>query len=305
MDTIAIETRNVDFSFPRTGLTISSLNVKVKKGAIYGFLGPNGSGKTTSIRLMLGLLSPLKGTILLFGRELSKVAPGIFSRIGTLVETPSLYDHLSAFDNLRIVQRIKNIPVEAISESLSLVGLNDVVNKPVGKFSLGMKQRLGLAIALMSNPELLILDEPSNGLDPSGMLEVRELLLRLNKEKGITIMISSHLLSEIEKLVSHVGIINNGALIFQDTIGALQQFQQPLLHIKTNDNIQAVDFLQTSLPAKLNCENIELVIDGDDEVAGIAKKLMVAGYDIYDLHVSKGSLENIFISITDKRQKKA
>ncbi|HMF71657.1 MAG TPA: ATP-binding cassette domain-containing protein, partial [Flavitalea sp.] len=240
-----------------------------------------------------------------FGRELSKVAPGIFSRIGTLVETPSLYDHLSAFDNLRIVQRIKNIPVEAISESLSLVGLNDVVNKPVGKFSLGMKQRLGLAIALMSNPELLILDEPSNGLDPSGMLEVRELLLRLNKEKGITIMISSHLLSEIEKLVSHVGIINNGALIFQDTIGALQQFQQPLLHIKTNDNIQAVDFLQTSLPAKLNCENIELVIDGDDEVAGIAKKLMVAGYDIYDLHVSKGSLENIFISITDKRQKKA
>ena len=300
MDTPAIETRNLDFSFGNDKRTISSLNIKVGQGTIYGFLGPNGSGKTTSIRLMLGLLTPSKGNVMLFGKELQKESPWIFSRLGTLVETPSLYNHLSAFDNLKIVQRIKNTPVEAINESLTLVGLLNVAKKPVGKFSLGMKQRLGLAIALMSNPELLILDEPANGLDPSGILEIRQLLLNLNKEKGTTIVISSHQLAEIEKLVSHLGIINDGKLIFQDTIRRLQQLQQPVLYIKTNDPSGVRNLLQSQFPTEQNSGTVEVLISNDDDVAAISKKLIEKGFDIYDLHVSRGNLENIFISITNK-----
>jgi ABC-2 type transport system ATP-binding protein len=300
MDTPAIETRNLDFSFKNDTLTISSLNIRVGKGTIYGFLGPNGSGKTTSIRLILGLLKPSNGSVLLFGKHLQKESPVIFSRLGTLVETPSLYNHLSAFDNLKIVQRIRNTPVEAINESLTLVGLSDVAKKTVGKFSLGMKQRLGLAIALLSNPELLILDEPSNGLDPSGMIEIRELLQNLNKEKGITIMISSHLLSEIEKLVSDVGILKDGKLIFQDSIGKLHQLQQPVLSIRANDPAGVTSLLQSLFPVKNNDGTIEVIISNDEEVAAISKKLIEHGFDIYDLHVGRGNLENIFISITNK-----
>jgi lantibiotic transport system ATP-binding protein len=301
MDTPAIETMNLDFSFRKDSLTISSLNIKVGKGTIYGFLGPNGSGKTTSIRLLLGLLAPSNGTVMLFGSDLKKETPGIFSRLGTLVETPSLFNHLSAFDNLKIVQRIKKTPVKAINESLTLVGLSNVANKTVGKFSLGMKQRLGLAIALLSDPELLILDEPSNSLDPSGMLEIRQLLLNLNKEKGTTIIISSHLLAEIEKMVSHVGILNDGKLIFQDTIGKLQQLQQPALYIKTNNPDGVEKLLQHVFPAKHNEEIVEVSIRNDEDVSAIAKKLIENGFDIYDLHVSRGNLENIFISITNKK----
>lgn len=301
MDTPAIETRNLDFSFSNDAHTISSLNIKVGNGAIYGFLGPNGSGKTTSIRLILGLLAPSNGKVMLFGKDLQKETPKIFSRLGTLVETPSLYNHLSAFDNLKIVQRIKNTPVKAINESLMLVGLSNAAKKPVGKFSLGMKQRLGLAIALLSNPPLLILDEPSNGLDPSGMLEIRQLLINLNKEKGTTIMISSHLLAEVEKLVSHVGILNDGKLIFQDSIGRLQQLQQPVLFIKTNDPPGVKSLLQSLFPVKHIEGTIEVLIRNDDDVAAISKKLIENGFDIYDLHVSRGNLENIFISITNKK----
>ncbi|MEJ7780010.1 MAG: ATP-binding cassette domain-containing protein [Daejeonella sp.] len=205
---LIIETNKLSFKF-KDEFILNNLNLKIEKGSIYGFLGPNGAGKTTTIRLLLGLLPSKNNTIKLFTEDLSSMnSTKVFSKIGSLIEHPSLYEHLSAWDNLEITRRLRNIDKQRMNEVLEMVNLTNASKKLVKNYSLGMKQRLGLALALISKPELLILDEPINGLDPAGIIEIRELLLSLNKEQGITIFLSSHLLPEIEKLVTHLGILN-------------------------------------------------------------------------------------------------
>src|SRR5215218_9845516 len=238
MPTAVIKTTALNYRFSKNQKTLDDINLVVEKGSIYGFLGPNGAGKTTTLRLLLGLLKNQSGTIQIFGADFSKNRMGILKRCGSLIEQPSLYGHLTATENLEVYRQVYGVSKGRVAEVLTIVGLADTGKKVVKKFSLGMKQRLSVALALLPNLELLILDEPSNGLDPAGIIELRELIKKLNKEQGMTIVISSHLLAEVEKMVSHVGIIFKGKMIFQGPLSELHSFQQKgsRVFIKTSDN---------------------------------------------------------------------
>src|SRR5262245_35719494 len=197
---------------------LRGVNLTVPEGSIYGFLGPNGAGKTTTLRLVLGLLSRQEGSILVFGQTLEQHRLAILQQLGSSIETPSVYGHLTAFENLEIWRRVFRCDRRRIREVLELVDLAGTGSKRAERFSLGMKQRLGIAVALLHEPSLLVLDEPTNGLDPHGILEMRRLLASLNREQGVTILVSSHILSEIERLVTHVGVIHRGTMRFEGTL---------------------------------------------------------------------------------------
>ena len=193
---------------------VDHLALKVPQGAVYGFLGPNGAGKTTTLKMLLGLVHPSAGSVRLLGHELTpRTRLAILREVGSLIESPSYYGHLTARENLEIVRRLRGLPAEEIDEALRTVRLDGQVKKPVNHFSLGMKQRLGIAIALAGDPDFLVLDEPVNGLDPQGIVEMRELILKLNREKQITVLISSHILDELSRLATHYGIIVNGRMV--------------------------------------------------------------------------------------------
>ena len=218
--TYAIQTHQLSY---RRGqqLIVDKLNLQVPVGSIFGFLGPNGSGKTTTIRLLLGLIRPTKPDIFLFGQAIQENRLSILSKIGALIEAPVLYPQLSGYENMEIGRLARQVGRNQIESVLDLVGLTQAATKLVECYSLGMRQRLGIALALLGNPELLILDEPTNGLDPAGIREIRRLLVDLSQVHGKTVFISSHLLSEMEKLVTHVGILHHGQLLFQ---GPLTRF---------------------------------------------------------------------------------
>lgn len=222
MKETVIETKDLLKKY-RGRAAVENLNLNIRKGEIYGFLGPNGAGKTTTIRMLLGLITPTSGRIEVFGQDLRKHKLQILRKVGSLVESPSYYGHLSAVDNLEAIRRILGAPKSRIAEVLDIVSLTGEEKRPVKGFSLGMKQRLGIAAALLGEPELLILDEPTNGLDPSGIQEIRGLIKRLPQEQGITVVVSSHLLSEIEQMADTVGIIRQGQMVYQDSITNLQR----------------------------------------------------------------------------------
>jgi ABC-2 type transport system ATP-binding protein len=217
---LAVETVGLSYAFGRAPV-LRDVQLAVPAGSIYGFLGPNGAGKTTTLRLLLGLLRRQHGTIRVLGMDLDRRRTDVLARTGSLIETPSLYGQLTAAENLRVWQVVYGCPRSRIAEVLQLVGLADTGKKRAAQFSLGMRQRLGVAIALLASPDLLVLDEPTNGLDPHGIVEMRELLRRLNRDTGVTVLVSSHLLSEVERLVTHVGIIKAGTLVFQGPLQTL------------------------------------------------------------------------------------
>lgn len=296
-----IETNNLDFAFDKGDAVLKSINLKVEQGSIYGFLGPNGSGKTTTIRLLLGLLPNGKNNIKLFGQNLQDNRVGILSKIGSLIEQPSLYEHLSGFDNLEITRRIRNANKSRIDKALQLVDLKSAAQKKVKEYSLGMKQRLGLAIALLSEPELLILDEPVNGLDPNGIIEIRELLLKLNKENGITIFLSSHLLSEIEKIVTHLGVLNKGKLVFQGRYNELAALQtkSAIINLETSDNQKSFNIIGREYKTiSLTNSHIELSYQNKEQIAALCRLLVESNIDIYKMQLENNDLENIFLEIT-------
>ena len=298
---LIIETKDLNFSFNGKHTILKNLNLKIEKGSIYGFLGPNGAGKTTTIRLLLGLLNYPKNSIHLFGKELSKCRIEICSKIGSLIEQPSLYEHISGYDNLEITRQIRNINKKRIAEVLRLVKLTDAAHKKVKAYSLGMKQRLGLAIALLAEPELLILDEPVNGLDPNGMVEIRELLKNINRELGTTIFLSSHLLVEIEKIVTHIGIINMGKLLFQGSIHELHNLQinQSELHIETSDNIAAFELLRSKHNAHKIGAALKIIYQSKEQVAQIVRELIGNNIDIYEVTIDNKDLEQLFLQMTE------
>lgn len=203
-------------------LSVDNLNLRVQKGSIFGFLGPNGAGKTTTIRMLLGLIRPTAGTIHIFNQELSKHRKDILRRTGSLVESPSYYGHLSGYENLDVIAKILQVSSKRVDEVLGIVRLTSAAKQAVKGYSLGMKQRLGIAAALLGNPDLLILDEPTNGLDPAGIHEIRALIKDMPKQQGITVVVSSHLLSEIDQMATHVGIVDHGKLLFQNSIEQLR-----------------------------------------------------------------------------------
>ena len=279
---------------------LDHVNIQVEEGSIYGFLGPNGAGKTTTLRLILGLLKKQQGIITVFGKSFERNRVAILKKIGSLIETPSLYAHLTAYENLNVLRKVYQCPKENIHRALDIVGLSDTRTKKAGQFSLGMKQRLSIAIALLNDPSLLILDEPTNGLDPNGMIEIRELLRELNKNTGVTIVISSHLLAEIEKLVTDVGIIHKGRIMFQGSLLELKLKQQQLqsIALRTNNNVQATEIILKK-GFTMRIENNKVILPAllKDQIALLNRELVNAGVDVYEIcHVSN-DLESIFMDI--------
>ncbi len=294
-----IKTTGLTYHYSKGVQTLFDINLQVQKGAIYGFLGPNGSGKTTTLSLLLGLLNNQKGDIEIFGQHLHSNRIDILKKIGSLVETPSLYGHLTAKENLEVYREVYGASKARIAKVLEIVGLEDTGKMTAKKFSLGMKQRLAIALALMPNPELLILDEPANGLDPAGIIELRELIKKLNKAHGMTILISSHLLGEVEKMVSHVGIILKGRMLFQGPLSELHSFQQKgaRLLVKSSDNLIAHKLLQEYHPEAIG-DALSFPYESDSQVAAINRTLIHHNLDVYLLHPRENDLEQLFIDLT-------
>ncbi|MEI4832584.1 ABC transporter ATP-binding protein [Bacillus sp. FJAT-53711] len=225
--------------------SVDNLNINVNQGEIYGFIGRNGAGKTTTIRMLLGLIKPTSGKIEIFGEDFFKNQKEILRRIGSIVEVPGFYENLTARENLLINAKIMGVHKKnAIEEALEIVGLQHETKKLVGKYSLGMKQRLGIARALLHYPELLILDEPTNGLDPIGIKEMRKLIKSLAQERKITILISSHILAEVEQLVDHMGIIHEGKLLEEVALDTLRKTNRQYLEFQVNNDNKAVILLE-------------------------------------------------------------
>lgn len=280
-------------------VVVNELNMRVPKGEVYGFLGPNGAGKSTTIRMLLGLMKPSAGMVQIFHQDLKSGRLNILKKVGSLVENPSYYPHLTAYENLEAIRKILGVPEARIEEVLDIVRLADAANKKVKNFSLGMKQRLGIAASLLHHPDLLILDEPTNGLDPSGIIEIRELIKRLPAEYGMTIFISSHLLSEIEQIATTVGIISKGKLIFQDSIEVLRKMAQQRILLKASDSERAWrTLLSKGMKADFKDGFVSLANASDETVADAVRILVENGFSIYRVEEEKSSLEDIFLQMT-------
>ena len=279
---------------------LQDIQLQVPAGSLYGFLGPNGAGKTTTLRLVLGLLRCQEGSIRVLGEPLESRRVALLRRIGSSIESPSLYAHLSAVENLTVWQKVFGCPVRRLGEVLHQVGLSGTGNKAVGQFSLGMKQRLGLAVALLHQPELLILDEPTNGLDPHGILEMRDLLIRLNRDHGTTILVSSHLLSEVERLVTHVGIISRGTLRFQGPLVSLAEQNQTdgKLILHTSDNPRALEnLLGSGWRARLEQGKIQVLGVSSVQAGALNHHLVMSGLTVLELTPVGQDLEHQFFDL--------
>lgn len=300
MPEYCIETNQLTHRFTPDDVVLNNINLQVQTGSIYGFLGPNGAGKTTTLRLALGLLTKQQGSISFFGLPFQENRITVLKKIGSLIESPSLYGHLTAKENLSLLQKVYQCPKERIQHVLDLVALPNTGSKKASQFSLGMKQRLSIAIALLHSPSLLILDEPTNGLDPNGIIEVRELLKKLNQEDGITILISSHLLAEIEKLVTHVGIINKGQLLFQGTLDDLKNKQQLSVStvFETSDHEKTIKIMTDhSLSPVFENGKIVLPSLGRETIAALNRQLVASDVLVYEISIVKNDLESIFIDL--------
>lgn len=298
----SIVINNLSHKFSKNTPILNNISLSIPKGSIYGFLGPNGAGKTTTLKILLGLIKKQSGEISLLDKNIEDNRLEILQSIGSLIEMPSIYAHLSAYENLLVWQKIYDCDISRINKVLEIVGLNKTDKKKAGSFSLGMKQRLGIAIALLHNPKLLILDEPTNGLDPNGIIEIRELLINLNKQEGVTILISSHLLSEIEKLVTHIGIINNGNVLFEGSLDKFIQMQDNFTHIiiKSSNNIKVKELLPTNLSSKFIENGIEVSISSESETANFIKLLVKHDINIYEVITKKSDLESAFMNLLKK-----
>lgn len=298
-----IAINSLSYRYSATDQILDDVNLHILEGSIYGFLGPNGAGKTTTLKLMLGLLRKQTGSIEIFGKDFQANRIESLKQIGSLIESPSIYGHLTAVENLEVFRLLYAVPKTRIAEVLKLVGLSHTGRKKAKAFSLGMKQRLSLAIALLPNPRLLVLDEPTNGLDPNGILEMRELLLRLNREEKITIVVSSHLLAEIEKLVTHVGIISKGKMAFEGTLADLMKMQESssMLEFGTSDHARTLEILNNHhVAAELHTDSVRSVLIPREKIAEVNRALVAAGIDVYSIATTRNDLESIFMDITNQ-----
>jgi len=294
----AIRTRGLTRLFAG-GHGVRALDLDVPAGSIYGFLGPNGAGKTTTIRLLLGLLRAQQGHIALHGLELDARHRGALARVGALVESPALYPHLSGHANLEVTRRLLGAPAERIGEALDITGMAAAAGRRVRDYSLGMRQRLGIALALLNRPRLLVLDEPANGLDPAGILDMRRLLRSLANEHGITVFVSSHQLSEVEQVASHVGVLHAGRLRFQGTIGDLRARARPRLQLRCDDPARALALLASAgeQAEHVDADLLAVALDGRAESA-LNRLLVEGGIAVSQLVREQASLESMFFDLT-------
>ena len=295
-----IETTGLCKSYGGT-MRVKNLHMAVPEGAIYGFLGPTGAGKSTTLKMILGLAHPSSGQIEVFGRQMNeKNRLDILKDIGSLIESPSYYGHLTGEENLRILQTLRNVPEGNIREVLDIVRLTSQKDKKVAHYSLGMKQRLGLAAALLAHPRLLILDEPTNGLDPAGIQEMRELICDLPRQFGMTVVVSSHLLSEIDQMATHVGVIADGALVYQDTIDRLHEKSEHHLALRTLNNAMAQALLtHHGIVNEVRDGEIILPPLEDDRVAQCVTLLADSSIGVTRIEERRKNLEDIFLELTE------
>jgi lantibiotic transport system ATP-binding protein len=297
-DVYAIETRGLSRRFgARTA--VDGVDLRVPQSGIYGFLGLNGAGKTTTIRLLLGLIKPDAGSVCIFGQPFTH---GVLARIGSLVEMPSLYAHLTGRENLEVTRRQLGAQLVSIDRALGIVGLASDAGRLVHEYSLGMRQRLGLALALLNSPDLLILDEPTNGLDPAGIHEMRDLIRRMPDEHGVTIFLSSHLLSEVEQVAGSVGIIHEGRLLFQGPLAELRARQSSRLRLGVHETGRTLEFLrQSGFAARAEGTDF-ITINGDELEPDRMNRLLVEnGHGVFHVSLERDSLEDIFLSLTGGR----
>lgn len=283
-------------------MRVSHLDLNVPKGSVYGFLGPNGAGKSTTLKMILGLVRPTAGSIQVLGNNMdNQHRLAVLRQVGSLIESPSYYGHLTGEENLRIIQTLRGVPEKNIREVLQIVRLDGQRGKKVAHYSLGMKQRLGLAAALLGYPKLLILDEPTNGLDPAGIQEMRELIRDLPGRFGMTVVVSSHLLSEIDQMADHVAIIREGELVFQDSLQALHGHSSHHLALRTTNNTVARSLLSEK---SLDCQEEDgfliLPILSDEITAKITYFLAKNRLGVLRLEERQKSLEDIFLELTGR-----
>lgn len=299
MTSSVIKTDCLEFSFTKRDKILHGLDLDVPRGSIYGFLGPNGAGKTTTLKLLLGLLKIKKRLIKIFDEDLVGNRLALLGKIGSLIEQPSLYEHLTGAENLEVFRLAYACRKERIDEVLRIVGLTHAANKKAKTYSLGMKQRLAIAIALVHDPELLILDEPTNGLDPTGIIEIRDLIIQLNKEFNKTILVSSHLLHEIEKMATHVGIIHHGKLMFQGTLQELQRMKSMFttLEVEVNDVENAKLLLRERPVRQIGEFVLHINIENRESIAELNRMLIQNDIKVYKLEPVHNDLEDLFIQI--------
>ena len=280
---------------------VNDLSFTINKGDIFGFLGENGAGKSTTIRMLLTLIKPTSGKIKFFGKDLDQNRKEILKEVGAIIERPDLYKYLTAYDNLNLFAKMSGLKLSKTSlmTQLDLVGLADRSNSKVKTFSQGMKQRLGIAVALVHNPALIILDEPTNGLDPQGIADIRNLILKLSKERGKTILVSSHLLSEIEIIANRMLIIHKGKKIVEGQVNRLLDPSKTIIKIETGDNNAAFQLLTKSIwgySLKINENKIQLEM-GKKEIPALVQFLTERNTEIY-LIQPLNSLEDYFLNLT-------
>ena len=281
---------------------VHNLDLHVPQGCVYGFIGPNGAGKSTSMKMLLGLVHPTAGSVALLGRTLTeRTRLELLRQTGSLIESPAGYLHLTAQENLEIVADLKGVPHKDIGRVLDIVHLTQDRNRRVGQYSLGMKQRLGIAMALLGSPKLLILDEPTNGLDPAGIQEMRALIRNMPAATGATVLISSHLLGEMEQMVEQVGIIDHGHILFEGPLTELQRHSRGNVTLRLLDPAKAAPILRANgLTAHSDSCIVTLPPLQDALLADLVQKLAACGAGVVELTPHTKTLEEIFLSLTSE-----
>ena len=282
---------------------IKDISFSIKDGEIFGFLGPNGAGKTTTIRMLVGLIAPNKGDISICGESLLKNKEKALKNVGAVVENPELYKYLSGRENLMQIARIRKVSKEEVEELIKLVGLEDRINDKVGKYSLGMKQRLGLAAALIGNPKLLILDEPTNGLDPSGILDFREIVKKAARERGMAVFISSHILSEIQNLCDRVAFINDGVIksvedIKDNNVETRLDSMTLTISGDLNKAVNILNEVKSVNNAEVADENIHLLLDSG-KLNDVLKVLINNDIKIEEIYKDRNGLEQRYMELVE------
>lgn len=296
-----LQIKNLQKEFKDTQVVnLSSLSVQ--QGEIYGFLGPNGAGKTTTMKMILSLISRTAGEIEVFGQSIG-TDKQYLNQIGSMIEEPSYYPNLTGYENLLVFQKILGFDKKNIQEILKIVGLDQPKNKKklVKDYSLGMKQRLALAFALVKKPRLLILDEPTNGLDPAGIHEIRELIIKLAKEQGITVFISTHILSEVEHIADRVGIINHGQLVYEGEICKIQSNKWLEVRGDFRGRREAISQVLFDYPCKMleiQEDKLKLTNLADQQISSLLRDLIVEKVPIYEVKQEQETLESIFLNLT-------
>ena len=283
---------------------VTDVNIHVKKGEVYGFLGPNGAGKTTVMKMLTNLWKPTSGTVALFGKALEKTSYEVLKRMGSIIEFPTFYDHMSGKDNLQLhCEYMGYYNKGSVEEALGMLGLSDAADKPAGSYSLGMKQRLGIARAILCKPEFVILDEPTNGLDPAGMKQIRDLFRMLCTEYGMTLMISSHLLPEIESIADTVGVIHHGKMMKEISMKEIAETNTAYIELAVEDTKKSAYVLAE----KMQLSNFKIVNDSGIRIyeqgvttQKISRELMANDVEITSISQHTENLEDYFLKITSE-----